>query len=223
MIIFSELQKEIFTKMGVSKDKIKVIPNGVDENRFSLGESKFKQKFPNKKIYLYLGRIDAEKGVDILIKSFLKCNFDDAVLVIVGGGKQEKVLKAIYSEEKNIFWTGIIKDENERIDILRGSYAFILPSQIEGLSLALLEAMSCGVPCIATDVGSDGEVLSKGAGIILNPLKTKSQLTFSLSLINDNEDFRNLLSKKARERILEKYSITKNIEKVEALYYECLS
>ncbi|MFN8674047.1 MAG: glycosyltransferase family 4 protein [Candidatus Sericytochromatia bacterium] len=227
MIIFSELQKEIFAKMGVPEHKIKVIPNAIDTNKFSPNSLDNPEapiyNFNNKKIYTYLGRIDAEKGVDVLIKAFLKNNFDDAVLLIVGGGKQEKVLKSIYSEEKNIIWTGIIKDEKKRINILRNSYSFILPSQIEGLSLALLEAMSCGTACIATDVGADGEVLAKGAGIVLNPTKVKEQLRFSLGLINENKDFRNLLAKKARERALESYSIEKNIEQVENLYYECLS
>lgn len=223
MIIFSDLQKEIFMKLGVPAEKIKVIPNAIDTNKFSPAESEFRKNFPNKQIYTYLGRIDSEKGVDVLLKVFAKLKLENTQLVIVGGGKQENVLKSIYGDEKNILWTGIIFDEQKRIDILRGSDAFILPSQIEGLSLALLEAMACGVPCLATDVGSDGEVISGGAGIILDPVKTKANLKFALKLLHDSEDYRKLLSKKARERILEKYAIEKNIEQVEALYYEVLN
>lgn len=224
VIIFSELQKDLLEKMGVSKDIIKVIPNGVDTTKFTPGESEFRKKFPGKQIYTYLGRLNPEKGIDELIKAFTRTEgLDDVQLVIVGGGSQENVLKSIYGEEKNITWTGIIKDEKTRIDILQGSDAFILPSQVEGLSLSLLEAMGCGAPIIATDVGSDGEVLSDGTGIIIDPTKVKSQLSFALKLLHDSKDYRDLLSKKARERVVERYSLEKNVTEVEELYYKCLA
>ncbi len=157
-----------------------------------------------------------------MLKAFTRSNLENAQLVIVGGGSQEKVLKAIYGEEPNVTWTGVIKDEDKRIDILRGTDAFILPSQIEGLSLSLLEAMACGAPTVATDVGSDGEVLSDGAGIIIDPMKVKSHLGYTLKLLYDHSDFRKLLSLKARERVVEKYSLNKNVDHVEALYMECI-
>ncbi len=223
VIIFSELQKELLEKMNVPSNIIKVIPNGVDTNKFTPSESKFREKYPNKQIYTYLGRLNPEKGIDELLKAFTRTEgLQDVQLVIVGGGSQEDVLKSIYGEEKNVTWTGVIKDEETRIDILRGSDAFILPSQVEGLSLSLLEAMSCGVPIIATDVGSDGEVLSDGVGIIIDPTKVKSQLSFALKLIHDSKDYRDLLSKKARQRAVERYSLENNVTEVEKLYYQCI-
>lgn len=224
VIIFSELQKELLQKMGVPGETIKVIPNGVDTNKFCPGESQFRKKYPNKQIYTYLGRLNPEKGVDELLKTFTRTEgLDDVQLVIVGGGTQENVLRSIYGDEPNITWTGIIKDEDTRIDILRGSDAFILPSQVEGLSLSLLEAMGCGAPIIATDVGSDGEVLSDGAGIIIDPTKVKPHLSFALKLLHDSKDYRDLLSRKSRERVVERYSLEKNVTEVEALYEKCLN
>lgn len=223
VIIFSELQKSLLEKLNVPGEKIKVIPNGIDINKFTPGQSKFKDRFPGKQIYTYLGRLNPEKGLDDLLKAFIRVHLENTQLVIVGGGSQEKVLKAVYGDEPNVTWTGVIKDENERIDILRGSDAFILPSQIEGLSLSLLEAMACGAPTIATDVGADGEVLSDGAGIIIDPLKVKQQLSFTLKLLHDSKDFRHLLGKKARERVVEKYSLEKNVESVEQLYQYCVN
>lgn len=224
VIIFSELQKEILEKMGVPSNVIKVIPNGVDTNKFTPGPSKFKEKFPNTKIYTYLGRLNPEKGIEDLLKVYTRTEgLDNSKLVIVGGGSQENVLKSIYGEEENIIWTGVIKDEAERIDILRGSDAFILPSQVEGLSLSLLEAMGCGAPIIATDVGSDGEVLSEGTGIIIDPTKIKTQLPFALKLIHDSKDYRDLLSRKARERVVERYSLENNVTQVEEMYFNCLN
>ena len=224
VIIFSQLQKDLLQKMNVSGKIIKIIPNGVDTDKFSPGESEFRKKYPGKQIYTYLGRLNPEKGIDELLKAFTRTEgLEDVQLVIVGGGSQENVLKSIYGEEANVTWTGIIKDEDTRIDILRGSDAFILPSQVEGLSLSLLEAMSFGAAIIATDVGSDGEVLADGAGVIIDPTKVKSQLSFALKLIHDSKDYRDLLSKKARERAVERYSLENNVTEVENLYYKCLN
>ncbi|MBC7474630.1 MAG: glycosyltransferase family 4 protein [Candidatus Sericytochromatia bacterium] len=223
VIIFSEVQKELLCKMNVPRDIIKVIPNGIDTNRFTPGVSEFRNKFPNKQIYTYLGRINPEKGLEDMLKAFTRASgLDDVQLVIVGGGSQENVLKSIFGEEPNITWTGVIKDENIRIDILRGTDAFILPSQIEGLSLSLLEAMACGAPIVATDVGADGEVLEDGAGIIIDPLKVKSHLGFALKILHDSKDYRDLLSKKARQRVVDRYSLEKNVSTVEELYFHCL-
>jgi glycosyltransferase involved in cell wall biosynthesis len=100
-------------------------------------------------------------------------------------------LKPFYGEEDGIIWLGFIGDENKRIEILRGVDGFILPSLVEGLSISLLEAMACGIACMATDVGADGEVL-KGAGIVLETkglitqLKTLLPVLRGSSRINHN-------------------------------------
>lgn len=223
VIIFSQMQKELLEKLGVPSEVVKVIPNGIDTDKFTPGPSEFKNKFPGKQIYTYLGRLTPEKGLEDMLKAFTRASgLENAQLVIVGGGTQENVLKSIFGEEPNVTWTGVIKDEATRIDILRGTDAFILPSQIEGLSLSLLEAMACGAPIVATDVGADGEVLADGAGVIVDPLKVKSHLGFALKILHDSSDYRALLSKKARQRVVEKYSLESNVTAVENLYYECL-
>jgi glycosyltransferase involved in cell wall biosynthesis len=113
---------------------------------------------------------------------------------------------------------GNILDEQRRISILRGADVFILPSFVEGLSLSLLEAMGCGVACMATDVGADGEVLSGGAGIVLNPQRARSELQTLLPLFAHHPEMSQLLGQKARARVIEKYSLTSNIDRLEEFY-----
>jgi glycosyltransferase involved in cell wall biosynthesis len=117
---------------------------------------------------------------------------------------------------------GFVADEQRRIEILRGGDVFILPSLVEGLSLSLLEAMSCGIACIATDVGADGEVLDKGAGVILNPKTVRSQLRTLLPLFQDHPELTTLLGQKARQRVLDGYTLNKNVAKLVELYTEVL-
>ncbi|NES71827.1 MAG: glycosyltransferase family 4 protein, partial [Okeania sp. SIO2D1] len=112
--------------------------------------------------------------------------------------------------------------EQRRIEILRGADVFILPSLVEGLSLALLEAMSCGLACVATDAGADGEVLENGAGIILNTHNVTTQLQTLLPLFKDHPELTTLLGQKARRRVLERYTLSRNIAQLEMLYAEVL-
>jgi glycosyltransferase involved in cell wall biosynthesis len=86
--------------------------------------------------------------------------------------------------------------------------------------LSLLEAMACGVACLATDVGSDGELLEKGAGVILNPKSVRPQLRTLLPLFQDHPELTALLGQKARKRVLERYTLSTNIAQLELLYEE---
>ena len=85
-----------------------------------------------------------------------------------------------------------------------------------------LEAMSCGLACIATDAGADGEVLEKGAGIILNTHNVTSQLQTLFPVFRDHPEFNTLLGQKARQRVLERYTLSRNITQLEMLYDEVL-
>ena len=139
--------------------------------------SGFRQEIGAEFLFVYQGRIALEKNVESLLKAWKQSDLPhEAKLVLVGEGSLMNVLMPNYGPEHNILWLGAVMDDQRRIDILRGADVFILPSYVEGLSLSLLEAMSCGVACMATDAGADGEVLNQGAGIVLNPTRVKSEL-----------------------------------------------
>jgi glycosyltransferase involved in cell wall biosynthesis len=82
--------------------------------------------------------------------------------------------------------------------------------------------MSCGLACLATDVGADGEVLEKGAGVVLNTKTTRFQLRTLLPLFQDHPELTTLLGQKARKRVLERYTLSGNITRLEELYAKVL-
>ena len=224
VIIFSNIQKELLNKLGVPNTRIAVIPNGVDSDRYSPAPSNIKAELKADLLFLYQGRLAAEKNVEALIKAWRKCRMPEGCkLVIVGTGPLLVGLKAFYGNDPSIIWMGYIADEQRRIEILRGTDVFILPSLVEGLSLSLLEAMSCGVACIATDVGADGEVIENGAGIILDSHKVTSQLCTLLPLFVDHPELAKMIGMKGRQRVLERYTLVKNIDRLEALYEQTMS
>ncbi len=221
VIVFSQVQREMLARLGVAKERVAVIPNGVDVEKYSPGPSAFKERFGGKQVFVYQGRLAAEKNLEALLKAWKQCHLEtDAVLVIVGDGPLEATLQASYGLEEGIIWYGFVGDEDHRIEILRGSDVFVLPSIVEGLSISLLEAMSCGMACVATDAGADGEVMEGGAGIIMRTQGVTAQLRTLLPLLLDHPEMIPILGKKARQRVLERYTLSQNITQLEHLYAE---
>ena len=221
VIVFSGIQRDLLVKLGVPGDRVVIIPNGVDEHKYSPGYSSLKYQLKAKKLFIYQGRIAPEKNIEALLKAWKLSEMgDDCKLLIVGDGPLRSSLQPHYGKEHNIIWLGFVSNEHQRIDILRAADVFILPSLVEGLSISLLEAMSCNIACMATDAGADGEVLEDGAGVVLNTQDVTTQLKTLLPLFRDHPEMIKLLGNKARQRVLEKYTLRQNITKVEQLYSE---
>ena len=223
VIVFSQIQKELLVKMGVREAKIAVIPNGVDTVKYSPGTSKVKDEFNAERLFVYQGRLAPEKNVESLLRAWKQSTMSPtSKLLIVGDGPLRSSLEPFYESEYGVIWLGFVASEERRIEILRGADLFILPSLVEGLSLSLLEAMSCGLACLATDVGADGEVLEKGAGVVISTRSVRSQIRTLLPLFQDHPELTALLGQKARKRVLEKYTLGDNITSLEKLYHGVL-
>ena len=221
VIVFSEIQRDLLIKLGVPGDRVVIIPNGVDQHKYSPGYSILKHQLKAKKLFVYQGRISTEKNIEALLKAWKIAEMGaECQLLMVGDGPIRSSLQPHYGKEHNIMWLGYISDEQQRIDILRGADVFILPSLVEGLSISLLEAMSCGVACLATDAGADGEVLDNGAGVVLDTQGVTAQLKILLPLFRNHPEMTNLLGSKARQRVLERYTLHQNITKLEQLYFK---
>jgi len=228
IIVFSELQKNVLEKLGVPKEKQIIIPNGVNENiwkPFCERNKKYdqvKNKLGDERIFLYMGRIANEKNVEGLLRSWRQTKNNNCKLVIVGDGPMKPTLEnsfSILSKEKLIWW-GTELDIETRVAIMQIAEVFFLPSLVEGLSLSLLEAMSTGTACVATDAGADGEVLENGAGIVISTHNVSAQLKTIIPILVEHPSFTKYLGVKARNRVLERYTITKNINSLEKVYME---
>ena len=217
VIIFGEAQREILAGLGVPRDVIHVLPNGVDVDRYRPGPSSKREELGAERMFSYVGRLDPEKNVDVLLAAFLDANPPPgARMVIVGGGVERRRLERRFADPR-VRFTGVVTEERERIAILRASDAFFLPSSVEGLSLAMLEAMACGAATVATDVGSDGEAL-RGAGILLDPAYLEAELRAAIRLLVDTPELCRTLGHMARRRAVERYSLARNLDALLDLY-----
>ncbi|WP_413326981.1 glycosyltransferase family 4 protein [Synechococcus sp. MIT S9503] len=236
VIVFSDLQAEVLARLGVREDRLAVIPNGVDTHQWTpsgLGPEagitatsgsplgQVRTRLGQERVFLYMGRVATEKNVEALLQAWRLVNMEGCRLVIVGEGPLRTTLQNSYDED-NVLWWGYEADLATRIALLQCAEVFVLPSLVEGLSLALLEAMASGCACVATDAGADGEVLIGGAGIVLSTLGVTSQLRTLLPVLRDQPVLTRELGRQARERVLQRYTMARNIDSLERLYGELI-
>jgi glycosyltransferase involved in cell wall biosynthesis len=222
VIVFSELQADLLERLGVPQTRLAVIPNGVDTDTWTPAglESQrdlidLRQRFGRRRVFLYMGRLSTEKNVEALLKAWRLVRPSGCVLLIVGDGP---LRSALQHNDDDVLWWGYEADLQRRVSLLQLAEVFLLPSLVEGLSLALLEAMACGKACVATDAGADGEALEGGAGIVISTQGVTTQLRTLLPVLRDQPVLTAELGRRARARVLERYTLSRNIDAIEALY-----
>jgi glycosyltransferase involved in cell wall biosynthesis len=222
VIVFGPSQQRLLEGMGVPAAAIRVVPNGVDVERYSPGPSDWRERLDARRLLVYLGRMDREKNVEPLVDSFLEAGPpSDARLALAGDGPELARL-ARRVRDPRVLLLGPLRHEEDRVGLLRAADALFLPSAIEGLSLALLEGMACGACPVATDVGCDGDAV-RGAGILLDPVDLRGQLRLAVRLLTSSPQIAADLGHLARERAVERYSLAANVESLLAIYGELVT
>jgi glycosyltransferase involved in cell wall biosynthesis len=150
---------------------------------------------------LYVGRLSPEKGIPILLRAATKlaCDYE---LRLAGSGQQEVELKSLASAlgvQHKVHFLGPISWGDALFDLMRSSDILILPSHTEGLGLVLLEAMSQGLPVVASDVGGIPEVVRDGVTGLLFPAGDADALAAAISKLVNHDRLRIEVRKNALE------------------------
>jgi len=195
LICVSKALKMEIIRLQVPEEKITVIPNGVDLGKFkSISKTAARKNLglpDQKKIILYVGRLDENKGVDLLIRSLKIINGEtkekDVHLIIVGNGQTRKKLESLTHSlnlSRQVLFMGTVP-HNELYQWYSAADVFCLPSKMEGWPNVIMEAMACGVPVVATPVGGIPEIItSDKVGLLAqrNIVKISKTLTIALQL-----------------------------------------
>ncbi|MGA7987555.1 MAG: glycosyltransferase family 4 protein [Candidatus Dormiibacterota bacterium] len=218
LIALSEEQRTLLVESGLDVARIVVSPNGVNTEHLTPGHSRLRVALGARFVVVYLGRIDPEKRVLQLARSFVAQGWpDDHVLLIGGAGTQRRQLDRLAAAHPQVRLLGVVADDEGRRDLLRAADVFVLPSTAEGLSLALLEAMSVGRAVIATDAGEDGAVIGD-AGVVIPVYPLEPALGNALRRLYDDAPLRQALGERARAQALASYSLRGNIDRLQSLY-----
>ena len=206
-------EKFAMTTEGLKKRKRIVIPNGINVNSFPV-KSRFSRDI---KTIGTLGRIRKVKGTDLLLEAFTQLEHRNLCLKI--GGPADRAwgisLQCQHQYRNKVTFLGEIEDVASFLNSLD---LFVLPSRSEGMSNALLEAMCIGLPIVATDVGSNAEVLAGGkAGILVQP--NAQSIADGVKLLLEDPVSATELAVGARQRVESKYSVSTMVKRYERLYY----
>jgi glycosyltransferase involved in cell wall biosynthesis len=227
--VSSELGEDIKKQYDIS-EKLVVIPNGVDTTKFKPMSSDVLKRNLNiidEKLIVSVGRIDEQKGFQLLIQALpgILEKFD-VKLVIVGTGPYLPSLKSIAEkrgqQDKVIFAGRVSDDDLPKYYNLADVFAF--PTlRLEGLPYVIPEAMACGRPVISSRIGGIPTAIKNGRdGILIEP-GNLDELTKNILYLLGNEDAANAMGKRAREKVINELSLDKMVEDTIKVYEDVIN
>jgi len=231
VIALNKFEAEQYRNMGISNSKIAIIPNGIDLSEFVNLPPKglFKERFgipENKKLILYLSRINKIKGTDFLVRAYAylvkKMHYEDAVLVIAGPDegflKDVKLLTHSLGVSNSVLFTGPLYGK-EKNSAYVDSDVYVLPSRYETFPMGLLEAYACGKPVIVSKVGGVKDLVIEGeTGFFVEPGNIKQLATRLFFLLSNDNEARKMGIK--GKMFVKNFAIDKVVARLEELYRE---
>jgi len=217
---------------NIPVEKIVTIHNGIDPQRVSQPSTRSRADIrslhaigENKFLVLSIGRLIYEKGFDILVYEFAELleKIHDVHLLIAGNGPEEQKLKRVARDlhvAENITFSGTF---DNLTDLFCSSDCYVQPSRQEGFGLTILEAMSNGLPVIASDVGGIPEIIENETNGLLVSVRKCGDLSSAIERIHSDVALREKLLKTGRETSLDKFHISHTARKYEELYRKILA
>ena len=197
-----------------------IIPNFINEEIYKFSYQKNKK---NKFIFLTVGSLISQKGIDLLIKSISRAKLkdDNIEFRIVGDGKEEKVLKMLANQYKikNIKFLGRLSREKVREEF-KNCDCFVLPSRHESFGIVYIEALAFGKPIIATKCGGPEMIVNDKVGLLIEK-ENIDELSKALIFMKNNIEKYNPLI--IRKYFLKNFSKQANISKYIKLYKKIIA
>ena len=210
-------KKFLIEDVGINQDKLLVVPNGIDVSNYKIAK-RDSSDFIN---IIVVASLTSKKGHSYLLRAFQKLfEYNNKVyLQVIGTGPLKNELEELSRSlkiNKNVTFLGF---RSNIIDYLEQADIFVLPSLWEGMPVALMEAMACGLPCLASNVGGVKELIDNNInGILVEPKDVDALYENMLRLINSSSEVGDKLGTGARRKIVECYSKKAMITKLEEIY-----
>jgi glycosyltransferase involved in cell wall biosynthesis len=218
----NDISNELMAE-GIFRDRITRINNGIDTSHYS--PAPLQANTSDYRMVLCVGRFSEEKGFDILVRAWPKVieQIPNSRLVVVGDGPDLPLLKNLTQDlriEETVSFEGM---QNNVIDYFSKADVFVLPSRNEGMSNALLEAMSMERACVVSDIPANCEVLSSGVEGLVFRKDDPDDLAAQVIQLLKNPQIGKELGINARRRIMSQYSIDRIAKRYEDLFLQIFS
>jgi glycosyltransferase involved in cell wall biosynthesis len=220
IIAVSSAVKISLIKNGIRQEKIIVINNGINLSKYTYGASgKLREELgigDSTIVFLTIGRLIHQKGIDILLQAFAKIP-KESVLVIVGQGTDELSLKKLAVElgiDKRVYFLGIRHDIP---NVLSMCDVFVLASRYEGLGIVVLEAMASKKPIIISDFEAGKDMIDSGINGLVVKKEGVDDLTQAMERLTKDSLLRVKLGEMAYYKV-QNFSIENHVNKLMSLW-----
>lgn len=206
--------------LGVRADRIVRTSSGVDAERFRPGPSGWDADQPKGPRVVFTGRLHPQKNLDLLLDAWPRVveRVPEAVLLLVGQGPDQPRLEERARTIRPVGSVRFVGSVADPAEILRSADAFALPSRAEGMSNALLEALATALPCLATRIGGNIDLIEPERDGLLLPADDPQAWSDSLIRILTDRDFARRLGAAARAKVEREFSLPAVVDRYVALY-----
>lgn len=220
--VSNEVRRVVGKRPFVKRDKIKVINYGIDLKLFDFSEeerktTRLKLNISNHdEVVIFLSLLSKQKGANIALKALNELTSrKNLKLILVGDGeyfKEAQLLVKNLKLESRVIFTGFVHNKDTH-KYYNASDIFIFPTlRLESFGIVIAEAMACGKPVIASNIGSIPEVIDDGINGVLFPTGDFMTLARQINLLLNDQQRLAMLAKNARQKALEKFSLLRMIE-----------
>ena len=217
IIVLSKNVQQYFEK--TYSRKTIYIPNGINKpSKFEANIIKDRFGLEKNSYILFLGRLVREKGVQYLIEAFKKVNTDKKLVIAGASSDSEDFVKELHLNAKDddrIIFTGFVQGV-ELDELYSNAYVYVLPSDLEGMPLSLLEAMSYGNCCLVSSISECTEVVEDKAVIFKK--KEVADLQEKLQCLCDSDSLVEIYKNSSSDFICKKYRWDDIVDKILELY-----
>ena len=227
--VLSNRCRTYMTTHGFQPEHVERIPNGVDIDKFRPAAYRPNPSLPERDI-LCVSRLEYPKGVDVLLHAWGRMMHEPSAwrtslkprLRIVGQGIFLPQMQRIVEElgiQESVEFLGLRRDV---VNLLQQSWGFVLPSRWEGMPNALLEAMACRLPCVATRVSGSEDIIRDGINGLLVEPENPVELAVALRRIVEDTSLAQALAQEAYITVVNEYQLKTIAEQSLQLYYRLL-
>lgn len=226
LVVSNEVKDIVESTFHIDPLKITILKNGIifDELQYRSMDLTKEFKGSGGKIKIIaVGSLTYQKAMDVLIKGaaeLIDRKYFNFIVLIVGEGEKRKELAELVRELKLEKYVKLLGLRNDAINLIKSCDIFVMPSRYEGLSVAMIEAMACGVPIIASDAPGLRNYIKHMHNGLLFPTgdhKILAKRIFNFAL---DKELRTVVSQSAKETYKNEYDMSKNISALNKLLLE---
>jgi len=202
----------ILASFGVKDERIHVIRNGVDTTVFSRNQIDAQNSYAldSRSAVLFTGRLVSHKGIDTILSAIptILEEAPDTQFVFTGAGLPEQYLSKLENPKVrgSIKFLGYLDNYFEMSKLYSSATVFVMPSLFENCPMSVLEAMSCEVPVVASNVGGVPEIITSGEnGVLIHP-QDPTALAKSVLTILQDKTYASKLGQSGRRTVVERFS-----------------